>query len=91
MKQFKLRYNIAENDLNTKIKQMQKFIEKQIQIRVIMEYKGREIAYPHLGKNILERIAYSIGAKASCIIKDKMKGNQLLMIIQPKKTTNSSM
>lgn len=85
MKQIKLRCNIAENDLNTKIKQMQKFVEKQIQVRVIMEYKGREITHAHLGKEVLTKIAEALGPKAACNIQDKVKGTQLIMTVQPRK------
>jgi translation initiation factor IF-3 len=85
LKQIKLRCNIAENDLNTKIRQIQKFVEKQLQVKVIMEYKGREISYPHLGRNVLEKIAASLGKTASCTIQDKLKNHQLIMSIQPKK------
>jgi translation initiation factor IF-3 len=69
---------------------MQKFVEKQIQIRVIMEYKGREASHSHLGRTVLEKIALSLGVKAACTIQDKIKGTQLIMTVQPRKVVNAN-
>ena len=49
-----------------------------------MEYKGREASHSHLGRNVLEKIALSLGVKAACTIQDKIKGTQLIMTVQPR-------
>jgi translation initiation factor IF-3 len=69
---------------------MQKFVEKQLQVRVIMEYKGRETSHSHLGRDVLEKIASSLGQSAACTIQDKLKGNQLIMTIQPRKVAHAN-
>lgn len=55
-KELRLRPNIADHDLNTKIKQIRKFLEKTLQVRLTVQMRGREITHKDLAHNLLNRI-----------------------------------
>ena len=55
-KEMKFRPNIAENDLNTKIRQIRKFLTKHLQVRVVVNLKGREITHKDFAHRLLNKI-----------------------------------
>ena len=90
LKQIQLRPNIAENDLNVKIKNIRKFLTKEEQVKVLLVFKGREIAHPELGRSVLQKIDLAISDLGRRSVNDKLKGPQIVMTIQPyKKRTGS--
>lgn len=56
IKEIKLSAKIAQNDINYKVKHAKEFLDsgKHVKIRVFL--KGRELATPEIGVNLLERI-----------------------------------
>lgn len=55
-KEIRLRPNIAEHDLQTKIKQIRKFLEKTLQVRLTVQMRGREITHKDLAHSLLNKV-----------------------------------
>jgi translation initiation factor IF-3 len=55
-----------------------------------MEYKSREVSHSNLGRLVLEKISKSLQQKATCSIQDRIKGNQLVMNVQPRKVVHEN-
>ena len=89
VKEIKLRPNIEEHDLNTKLKNVYKFLESGDKVKMLMQFRGREMAHKDLGhtkfKEILARIMEDTGATAEA--NPKFMGNRIISVLAPAKTS----
>lgn len=83
LKELRIRPKTDEHDLETKIKQARKFIERKDRVFVNMLYRGREKAHPGLGKELLEHFAKSLEDIAK-VEKDVLEGKRVGLILTPK-------
>lgn len=60
IKEYHLRYNIATNDLDIKIRQARENISKGHRVNITIVFKGREIAHKNLGENIIRKFSESL-------------------------------
>jgi len=70
-KEVKLSVDIGENDYIIKRKQTQKFLEKGINVRISIQYKGREILHKNLGIELLDRFLKDLGRIGVPILKGR--------------------
>ena len=85
LKEIKLSVKIAENDVNYKVKHAREFLEagKHVKFRVFL--RGREMANPQAGKDVLNRVwpmVEDIGNKEN---EPKFEGRYVNMLVTPKK------
>ena len=79
---FKFLPNIAENDLNVKIKQIDKLLEKGKFVKCIINFPGRNILHPENGIVILDAILKSI-KNGKLVNKTPLKGTTMEMFLTP--------
>jgi translation initiation factor IF-3 len=60
-KEIKFHPRIDEHDYQTKLKKICQFLEKGNQVRIAVEFRGREMQYKHLGNELLERVIKDAG------------------------------
>jgi len=60
-KEIKFHPRIDEHDYQTKLKKIREFLEKGSQVRVAVEFRGREMQYKHLGNELLDRVIKDSG------------------------------
>ena len=60
-KEIKFHPRIDEHDYQTKLKKICQFLEKGSQVRIAVEFRGREMQYKHLGNELLDRIILDAG------------------------------
>ena len=84
LKEVKLRPNIEDHDYDVKKKNAQRFIADGDKVKVTIMFRGRELAHPELGRQILVRMATEM--KDSIIIErdPKIEGRNMFMILAPK-------
>ncbi len=85
LKEIKLSVKIADNDINYKVKHAREFLEagKHVKFRVFL--RGREMANPNAGKEVLNRVwpmVEDIGNKEN---EPKFEGRYVNMLVTPKK------
>ena len=56
VKEIKLSVKIAENDMNYKVKHAREFLEKGFHVKFRVFLRGREMAHPEAGKEVLLRV-----------------------------------
>jgi translation initiation factor IF-3 len=56
VKEIKLSVKIAENDMNFKVKHAREFLEKGFHVKFRVFLRGREMAHPEAGKEVLLRV-----------------------------------
>jgi translation initiation factor IF-3 len=83
IKEIKLRPKIDKNDLNTKKKQIEKFLEKGNKVKVTLSFKGREIVHSELGMNILNNIMDDLNDKCIVEQRPKLDGYSIVMMLDP--------
>ena len=84
VKELRLSPNIDTNDLNTKVNNARKFLEKGDKVKVTLRFRGREMGHPELGADIMKRFAESLADTANVDKPAKLEGRNMLMFLAPK-------
>jgi translation initiation factor IF-3 len=83
VKEINLTPNISENDLMTKIKHIEKWLEQKNRIKISVRFRGREMAYKEYGYKLLERVSTILGEKAQAEGNPRMEGRRLSWNLLP--------
>lgn len=81
-KEVKIGLSIADHDLQTKIKMIQRFLDKDMRVKVSMQFRGRELTKHDRGKVKFNNIISSVDGKV--MTKPTLNGNIMYMWIVPK-------
>lgn len=84
-KEVKFTPNISENDLNVKIKQARKFLEKGSPVKIEVFFKGREITHKDIGKVTLMKFLNELVDVGTFNLDFVFKGKRIIHFIRPKK------
>ncbi len=85
VKEVRLTPNIEEHDMNTKIKNASKFLEKGDKVKVSVRFRGRELSRTEIGKVVLDQFAAGIAEVGEIDKPAKMEGRSMVMFIAPKR------
>ena len=80
----KLRPNIEDHDYEVKKKNAQRFIADGDKVKVTIMFRGRELAHPELGRQILVRMANEMKEPALVEREPKIEGRNMFMILTPR-------
>ncbi|HAJ33750.1 MAG TPA: translation initiation factor IF-3 [Candidatus Atribacteria bacterium] len=84
MKEIKMRPNIGEHDYNFKVKNLSKFLEEGNQVKITIMFRGREMRYLDLGRELLERITKHTEEIAKVVKEPKLEGRNMILVLMPK-------
>ena len=84
-KEIRLSPNIDTNDLNTKVNQARKFLQKGNKLKVTMRFRGREMAHKDVGKEILDSFYEQLKEVAAVDKPAKMEGRSMVMFLSATK------
>lgn len=85
LKEYRLSVTIDVGDFETRRKNAQSYLEKGHKIRAFIRFKGRQMARPELGKDVLLKFADSLSEVSIIETEPKMEGRQMSLILAPKK------
>jgi len=84
LKEIQFRPNIEAHDLETKLKKAEKFIGQGDKVKMVMQFRGREMAYRDAGldkfKGIIGQVE-EFGAQMES--EPKFMGNRIITIVAP--------
>lgn len=83
LKELKFRPKTDVHDFDTKIKKLKGFLADGNKGRIIVAFKGREMAHAQIGFEILKRIADGLRDQIIIDVAPKLEGRQLVMIVGP--------
>ena len=83
LKEIRLNPRIGENDLQTKIRQMEKFLQERNKVRITVVFRGRENQHRELGEDILNRICELLSGVGTQEGKSQLLGNRMSITIAP--------
>ena len=81
IKEVRLSPNIDENDLNTKMNNARKFLEKGNKVKVTLRFRGREMAHVQQSKHILDDFAKMLEDVAVVEKAAKLEGRNMSMVL----------
>lgn len=84
IKEIRLSPGIGLNDFNVKLKAGQRFLNDGDRLKVEVRFRGREMAHPELGKELLDKYAEECKDIASVDKAAKMEGRRMSMFLSPK-------
>jgi translation initiation factor IF-3 len=85
VKEVKLRPRTEAHDLNFKIRNVKRFLEHGDKAKISVVFRGREMAYVNLGRDLLNRVLGELGDM--CVVEQspKMEGRAMSMVLAPTK------
>ena len=85
IKEIRFSPNIDTNDLNTKVNQARKFLTKGDKVKVVVRFRGRELAHMEIGKDILDDFAAQLEDVAVIEKPAKAEGRSMVMFLAEKR------
>ena len=85
VKEIKLSVKIADNDINYKVKHAIEFLEEGNHVKFRVFLKGREMANPEAGVEVLRRVWAMIEDIAIMDKEPKLEGRYVNLLVTPKK------
>ncbi len=84
-KEIKLRPKTAQNDYNYRIEAAKEFLKEGNKVRLLMQFRGREIAHMDYGRRLMDQAKIDLSEFGEIDMDAKMEGNTMLSIFSPKK------
>lgn len=75
LKQMKFGLKIGDNDLNIKVRKIIGFLEDGDRVKIMVIFRGREMAHKDVGQNVLDKILKTIEAEQPIVIEGKPSFN----------------
>lgn len=85
VKEIQLRPMIGANDLEIKSKAIARFIAEGNKVKIVMRFRGREMAHQEIGLNIMNKVKENFDEIAKPEFPPKLEGQQVIMILAPNK------
>jgi translation initiation factor IF-3 len=90
LKEIRLRPKISEHDFESKARRAEKFLEDGDKVKVTVLFRGRELAHPELGRELLREMAERLKEVALIERNPMAEGKTLFMILTRGKPTAAS-
>ena len=81
LKEIRLRPKISEHDFESKARRAEKFLEDGDKVKVTVLFRGRELAHPELGRELLRQMAERLKEVAVIERNPMAEGKTLFMIL----------
>lgn len=85
IKEMKFRPKVDKHDYETKKRHVVRFLEAGAKVKITIMFRGREMAHPELGLNILEKLAAELVDLAVIETQPKLEGRNMHMLLAPVK------
>ncbi len=85
LKEYRLSVTIDIHDFETRVRNAKEYLIKGHRVKAFIRFKGRQMARPELGKDVLLRFADNLSEVSGIEAEPKLEGRQMFMILAPKK------
>lgn len=85
VKEYRLSTTIDVHDFDTRVRNAKDYLVKGHRIKAFIRFKGRQMARPELGKDVLLRFAEALEEVSSIEAQPKLEGRQMFMLLAPNK------
>ena len=84
LKEVKLRPKIDDHDFDFKIQHAREFLAARDKVKVTLTFRGREMAHPELGHQMMQRVIADLADLGSPESIPRSEGRTLVMVVMPK-------
>ena len=84
LKQMRMGLKIGANDLEIKLRKIREFLAVGHKVKILIFFRGREMAHQDLGYVMIERIAAQLEEDAILEQKPQMAGRNLSIVVRSK-------
>lgn len=85
VKEVKFRPGIDEHDFEFKVRHARRFLEEGNKVKATMMFRGRQMAHPELGREVLARVAEVLEDVGRVESEPLMEGRNMTMVLAPRK------
>jgi translation initiation factor IF-3 len=85
LKEVKFRPGIEEHDLEFKLRHARRFLEEGNKVKATMMFRGRQVAHPELGREVLGRVAGELEDVGKVESNPVLEGRNMVMVLAPRK------
>ncbi len=85
VKEMKYRVKIGPGDFDTKTRKVMRFLSEGHKVKITIMFRGREVDHPHLGREILDRIAERSDEVGKVEAAARLDGRNMTMVLAPDK------
>src|SRR5215210_6880523 len=85
VREIKFRPKIAQHDYDTKKGHVIRFLSGRDKVKVTIMFRGREMAHPERGEQLLNRLADELGELAVVEQRPQQDGRNMVMMLAPSK------
>jgi translation initiation factor IF-3 len=86
VKEIRLRPKTGEHDIAYKVRDARRFLQEGSKVKVRVRFRGREITYPEIGRELLKRVADELADVSAMERAPYMEGRSMLIILAPSST-----
>ena len=91
VKEVKFRPKIGKGDFDTKMRHLKEFLEEGHKVKVTLQFRGREVAHPELGRKILDDVIEAVGPTAKVENQARMEGRNMTLVLAPDKKAQDAL
>lgn len=84
LKQMKIGLKISDNDLNIKIRKIRGFLDDGDRARIMIVFRGREMAHKEIGNELLDKVISLLGEDIVVENKPQFNGRNLSVGVRKK-------
>ncbi|OGU11973.1 MAG: translation initiation factor IF-3 [Gemmatimonadetes bacterium RIFCSPLOWO2_12_FULL_68_9] len=84
IKEVKYRPGIDDHDFEFKTRHAREFLKEGNKVKVTMMFRGRQLAHPELGQEVLNRVLEALKEVAKVETEAKLDGRNMTMVLAPK-------
>lgn len=84
LKEVRFSPKIDDHDIETKTKNVRRFLDEGHKVKLTVRFKGREMAHTELGRKVLDAVSLSLGEGVITELPSKMEGKSMIMIVSMK-------
>lgn len=81
LKEIRMRPRTDEHDLGVKVRKIEEILGEGDKVKVSVVFRGREMAHPELGRNVLEKVAAALKGVAVLERPPLMEGRMVSMML----------
>lgn len=83
-KEVKFRPQIGDHDFAFKAKHAREFLEEGHKVKLLLQFRGRQMVHPETGQAILDRVCRELADVCSILQASRMEGRNMSMLLGPR-------
>jgi translation initiation factor IF-3 len=91
VKEVKFRPKIGRGDFDTKMRHLKEFLDEGHKVKVTLQFRGREVAHPELGRKILDDVIVAVGPAGKVENQARMEGRSMSLVLAPDKKAQDAL